>query len=138
MPKNPDLINFTVTLTMQIDANEEDHEYLAQRMNSALYHAIHGAGLTRACPDSQATVIGHHFSLEIDPELTSAERMLLTDGLASPGNTMAPPDMPGTPGTTQEDFATGWHEHQKLLASLAQKSAEQDESVGPASMEIPG
>lgn len=117
----PAFLNLTVMLKMQIEANGEDPDYIAQRLNSAVYQAIAQAGLTRACPDSQALVAHHQFSLQIDPTPSSAEAMLLQDGPIGAGDAMAFYEMPET---VQEAFAAGWNKHRELAAAMAHEAPE--------------
>lgn len=114
LPAEASPVVLRIALSLTLDSNGEDPEFLAQRMNSAIYQALVEAGLTKGCPDSQAVVVDHSFVLRQEtapsaiPEWEST--LLAGDGIGA-GDAMALYDMPET---VQEGFAAGWNRRHEL------------------------
>lgn len=69
-------LQFSMSLVMA--TNGEDPDFVGQRMNSAIFQALHQAGLTQRCPDSDATVVSHSFNLNFDESPATADMPLIS------------------------------------------------------------
>lgn len=69
----PEQVTLLFSMSLVMATNGEDPDFVGQRMNSAIFQALHQAGLTQRCPDSDATVVSHSINLRLEEPQAQVE-----------------------------------------------------------------